>query len=240
MSNHRWLDYPFNSRYGLKGHNCPKEHPAACKKLMKHGNRGPNGCTMGQACDKFHPKMCQTSLRKRECFNVDCKLKHVTGTTRKKPQTNTKTGVSSPSTAQEENPFLEALQAMRADIMRELDQRLATLTSAPNMVAAAPAQVQPHPPPTMPSSYPQAPMVWPPNSYPGQMFAVWPRGLVADTANHGTENLASTSHPVMLVQMPWTHWPISPSSTSRDWGLGQSPQRCPSFRTSSSTRTNFL
>ena len=227
-------------RYGLKGHNCPKEHPAACKKLMKHGNRGPNGCTMGQACDKFHPKMCQTSLRKRECFNVDCKLKHVTGTTRKKPQTNTKTGVSSPSTAQEENPFLEALQAMRADIMRELDQRLASLTSAPNMATAAPAQVQPHPPPTMPSSYPQAPMFWPHNSYPGQMFAVWPRGLVADTANHGTENLASTSQPVMLVQMPRTHWPTSPSSTSRDWSLGQSPQRCLSFRTSSSTRTNFL
>ena len=44
----------------------------------------------------------------------------------------------------------------------------------------------------MPSPYPQEPMGWPHNSYFRQMFSVWPRGLVADTANHGPENLACT------------------------------------------------
>ena len=46
-------------------HSPEQEHPAACKKLMKHGNRGPTESKMGQACDKLHPKMCQTSLRTR-------------------------------------------------------------------------------------------------------------------------------------------------------------------------------
>ena len=106
---------------------------------------------------------------------------------------------------------------MRADIIGKLDQPLATLTMAPNMAVAAPVQVQPCPPPTMQSPYPQAPMGWPHNSYFRQMFSVWPRGLVADTANPRPENLASTSQPVMLVQMPWTHWPTPLSSTLRDW-----------------------
>ena len=119
----------------LRGKNCTYDHPAACKKLLKHGNRGPNGCTLGPKCDKFHPKMCVTSLKKKECFRNSCKLVHVVGTKRKKSKTesNAESSIDTPINqdlkpapdTSNENPFLEALQAMRRDIMKELDQRLA-------------------------------------------------------------------------------------------------------------------
>ena len=43
-------------RFGIAGRGCPHDHPPPCRKLIKHGNRGPNGCTLGRSCDKFHPK----------------------------------------------------------------------------------------------------------------------------------------------------------------------------------------
>ena len=70
-------------RYGVSGRGCPKEHPKPCRKLLQHGTKAPNGCTMGRTkCNKFHPKMCPTSIRKGERFNESCRLKHVIGTKR--------------------------------------------------------------------------------------------------------------------------------------------------------------
>ena len=77
-------------RYGVGGRLCPKDHPPACKKLTKHGNRSPDGCTLGRACDSFHPKMCPGSLSKRVCQKADCKLRHVTGTKRQQTDSPTK------------------------------------------------------------------------------------------------------------------------------------------------------
>ena len=68
-------------KHGLTGRNCPQEHPRPCRRLMKHGNHSPQG----RACEYFHPKMCPTSLSKRECFKADCKLKHIMGTKWKQP-----------------------------------------------------------------------------------------------------------------------------------------------------------
>ena len=39
-------------------------------------------CTRGGQCDKFHPKMCPTSLKNGECLRESCKLRHVKGTRR--------------------------------------------------------------------------------------------------------------------------------------------------------------
>lgn len=78
-------------RYGMRGKTggqCNKAHPPACKKLLRHGTKGPKGCTAGKKCDKFHPPMCQSSLRKHECFNIDCKLVHTSGTRRIRPNTD--------------------------------------------------------------------------------------------------------------------------------------------------------
>ena len=73
-------------RYGIAGRGCSRQHPKACKKLLQHGDRGPRGCSAGSRCDKFHPLMCRSSLRKRECFNQECKLVHTVGTKRFKPR----------------------------------------------------------------------------------------------------------------------------------------------------------
>ena len=126
-------------KHGLKGHNCPKEHPPACKKLLKHGNRGPEGCTLGSKCEHYHPKMCLSSLKRKVCYRNDCKFVHTTGTRRKKdkPESAQENRTDAPTvpsstaparkTQTESNPFLEALQAMREEIMKELDSKLASL-----------------------------------------------------------------------------------------------------------------
>ena len=69
-------------RHGISGRGCPRLHPSACRKLLTHGNKGPRGCTRGSQCDKFHPKMCPTSLKNGECLRESCKLRHVKGTRR--------------------------------------------------------------------------------------------------------------------------------------------------------------
>ena len=75
-------------RYGIAGRQCPDgDHPKACKKLLTHGTRSPRGCDLGNNCDKFHPtNICSSSLKKRECYNPDCRLIHIKGTRRHKTQ----------------------------------------------------------------------------------------------------------------------------------------------------------
>ena len=75
-------------RYGIAGRQCPAgDHPKACKKLLMHGTRSPRGCNLGNNCDKFHPiNMCPSSLKKRECYNPDCRLIHIKGTRRHRTQ----------------------------------------------------------------------------------------------------------------------------------------------------------
>ena len=127
-------------KHGLRGKNCKFDHPVACKKLLTHGNRTPEGCSLGTKCKNYHPKMCPSSLKKKECYRATCKLVHVTGTKRKKAESENKNDKRSSSTHEtqgttqtaqlkgaNQNPFLEALQAMRNDILKELDQRLAAL-----------------------------------------------------------------------------------------------------------------
>ena len=74
-------------KYGISGKKdgegvCPYSHPKLCKKLIEHGNRGQRGCTKGDNCELFHPKMCHRSLRDRTCINPSCKFMHVKGTKR--------------------------------------------------------------------------------------------------------------------------------------------------------------
>ena len=138
-------------RNGLSGKKCPKEHPPACKKLLKHGAKGRLGCKKGTSCSNFHPKMCQTSLSKGECFNPDCKLVHVSGTKRRE-ENQTKKNVTIDQNVNENPPnplntFLEeALLALETRIMAALDQKLAKTmqTAAPLHHQMMPEQVQQH------------------------------------------------------------------------------------------------
>ena len=126
-------------RHGRAGVGCENDHPKACKKLLQHGNKAPHGCTLGRAnCDKFHPRMCATSMSKGICFNVDCKLSHVSGTKRSPTeqysnQGSAKYSKSSKDTTNKNNgmpkDFLEALRFLREEIMEAMDQKLAILLS---------------------------------------------------------------------------------------------------------------
>lgn len=189
-------------RHGIVGRNCPQEHPPPCKKLMKHGNRTPNGCTLGRECEYFHPKMCQSSLRKKECFNDDCKLKHITGTKRRPSPSSQDPGTStntSPSSTSDGNAFLEALQAMQADIMRAMDQRFAALQVVHPM---AMGQMQPQMATTQAPRLHQTAQAWPVQGLPGQAYSMWPQGQAVDAHQHAQGAGTSTSQPMVLVQMP--------------------------------------
>ena len=178
-------------RYGVAGRLCPKDHPPACKKLTKHGNRGPNGCTLGRACDSFHPKMCPGSLSKRVCLKADCKLRHVTGTKRQKTDTPTnKSKKQETDSVSLHDHFLEAIRMMRSDIMQELDQRLAHLLK-PLSPQLQPTQVVPQ--------YTQ-PAMWPGNNY-----VMVPRGEAVSCQDTATSTNTSTSQPMMLVPVPLSH-----------------------------------
>ena len=126
-------------RHGRAGVGCENDHPKACKKLLQHGNKAPHGCTLGRAnCDKFHPRMCATSMSKGICFNVDCKLSHVAGTKRSQTeqysnQGRVKNPTSSKDTTNKNNgtpkDFLDALRLLREEIMEAMDQKLEILLS---------------------------------------------------------------------------------------------------------------
>ena len=113
--------------------------PPVCKKLVKHGNEdGPNGCTAGRTCDKFHKKIRPKSLKKRECLNPDCKLRHVTGRKRQlegtRPTYQPRKHDNCQIMEQKLDCLLEALRTVRAEIMEELDRRTAATCPIPPVI----------------------------------------------------------------------------------------------------------
>ena len=45
-------------KHGLRGKNYQYQHPKACTKLMKYGNKNPRGCSAGSKCLDYHPRLC--------------------------------------------------------------------------------------------------------------------------------------------------------------------------------------
>ena len=126
-------------RYGSSGKGCPNEHPRPCKKLLQHGNKAPNGCTLGRArCDKFHPKMCHYSLLKGVCHDSNCKLRHVTGTkkvpvetanmdkNKKKIPRDLLVGRDAASGGNSD-AFLDLLSRLKVEMLEAVDARIAQL-----------------------------------------------------------------------------------------------------------------
>ena len=104
-------------KHGIKGKNCQFKHPKACTKLLKHGNRSPKGCSAGTKCAMFHPRMCSSSIRKGECFNLDCTFTHVKGTKRN-PFNN-----QSNNTKQTQD-FLKILDNFRTEMIAMISNNL--------------------------------------------------------------------------------------------------------------------
>lgn len=84
-------------RHGLTGKRlidnqpCPHRHPPQCFRWQKHGDNKKLGCTKGDGCRYFHPKLCRSSVLRRECRNDECKFVHLKHTRRfKKPRNDTR------------------------------------------------------------------------------------------------------------------------------------------------------
>ena len=127
-------------RYGLRGNNCPYDHPQACKKLLNFGTSGNLGCDKGNTCSFYHPKMCQDSIMKQECYNNDCKLVHRKGTKRK-PTYNKQETMAKETDQDNHSTFLEqAMMSLEKKIMKALDQKLAAVAETATSQRHYPSQ----------------------------------------------------------------------------------------------------
>ncbi|KAL5253961.1 hypothetical protein ACHWQZ_G013653 [Mnemiopsis leidyi] len=61
----------------INGKPCPHKHPPRCFRWCKHGENKRSGCTKGEECTYFHPKLCKNSVLKRYCANRDCSFHHL-------------------------------------------------------------------------------------------------------------------------------------------------------------------
>ena len=133
-----------NCRHGKKGSNCPFLHPERCQKLLLYGSSQPKGCNLGKKCTHYHPKMCPTSITKRECFDDKCNFTHVKGTKRKPVASPSKssgqrTGIKDPPTPPKatnsdddlsSNPsFLSMMSLIKKELIEALDSKIATVIS---------------------------------------------------------------------------------------------------------------
>ena len=67
---------------GTKDGKCKFNHPRMCKRIINHGPKSPYGCKGD--CDKWHPKLCYSSINKKECLKEHCTFWHIKGTSRSK------------------------------------------------------------------------------------------------------------------------------------------------------------
>ncbi|KAL5268486.1 hypothetical protein ACHWQZ_G002380 [Mnemiopsis leidyi] len=70
----------------INGKPCPHKHPPRCFRWCKHGENKRSGCTKGEECTYFHPKLCKNSVLKRYCANRDCSFHHLKHTRRPRAQ----------------------------------------------------------------------------------------------------------------------------------------------------------
>ena len=107
-------------KHSIKGKKCAYDHPKACPKLMKHGNKAPMGCNAGTRCPQFHPRMCSSSIRNGTCFNNLCTFAHVKGTKRQPEPAKTK----SDTNQNDSTDFLKILDNFRLQMIAFINESL--------------------------------------------------------------------------------------------------------------------
>ena len=166
-------------RYGASGKGCPFNHPPMCKTLLRHGNRGANGCKKGSKCEHFHPKMCQQSMQTHQCTTPDCKLRHVTGTQRNHkvdaglPATKPAPCTSKSVVDKKSDDFLDkALNSLETRIMAAIERKFETLqqfSQQPQQCTTAPPSHNPQWPAAPLPAHPRQTQACPcHNQVPGQ------------------------------------------------------------------------
>ena len=69
-------------RFGVDGLGCQFDHPRSCKRLLRSGQWGRNGCSKGNDCESYHP-ICRQSLMHNFCTRgTSCRFQHPPGWTR--------------------------------------------------------------------------------------------------------------------------------------------------------------
>jgi len=106
-------------KHGIRGKNCQYNHPKACTKLMKYGNKASKGCSAGSKCADFHPRMCSSSIKTGTCFNNMCPFAHVKGTKRKPDVSK-----DNPSNMHQSSDFLKVLDNFRLQIISFINESL--------------------------------------------------------------------------------------------------------------------
>ena len=61
----------------VENRECSYSHPPKCKNFCRYGSEGCDG-----NCGLLHPILCNSSLKFRECMNVNCSFAHLAGTKR--------------------------------------------------------------------------------------------------------------------------------------------------------------
>ena len=148
-------------RFGRKGTDCPHDHPRPCRRLLNHGTNPTRGCLKGDACDGFHPDMCNASLTTGECLDKSCKKPHVRGARRHpKPAKTNKTTTPKPArdraTCQASRDKLECLNVKckalhlpgtrRSNTKRDLNQAAPSAPDSDSVTVSPPSA----PPPSAP------------------------------------------------------------------------------------------
>ena len=128
-------------KHGARGKECKFTHPPLCKKYMNYGNKDSRGCKGG--CNKLHPKLCPKSLTTKGCDRNCSYFYHAKRLAKSSLQPTKPNDVAknkrrnkhknqsstSKSEALSSSDFLEILQSLRADIIYEMDVKMATMMS---------------------------------------------------------------------------------------------------------------
>ena len=125
-------------RHGISGNGCKKAHPKPCRKLIRHGPKSksnPDGCPGLPTCTKWHPTLCKTSIKRRECQYEGCKFYHIAGTKRTSAEkkSEAKSEQTSENSTKSADHFLEKMELMKREIMECMDARLQLLQLRPPM-----------------------------------------------------------------------------------------------------------
>lgn len=131
-------------RHGMSGKGCSKNHPRPCRKLLRHGPKSrnlPDGCPGFPTCSKWHPKLCRTSVKKRECTHEGCKFRHIAGTRRTKDDkveskkfpatTNTNSKNSAKVDSDQTGHFLEVMESWKKEFMETIEAKIRSVQMPP-------------------------------------------------------------------------------------------------------------
>ena len=109
----------------LNGTVCKFQHPKRCTRYSRFGTQKKVGCTKGDNCQYYHPKLCKFSVKEKCCTNKECTFVHLKGTKRKRtdnkgpniPEIDTRTSETpkiSKSGVPESDHFLELKMLMKS------------------------------------------------------------------------------------------------------------------------------